>query len=115
MKVEPKDILDKSEDPEYLKDFIKSSDTAVTKHMNMTRVASEIFVAFTLRKSIEDLKTTLFNITERFEKLMNLHAETLNESAKVANEHTRGLKVATWVLVLVTLGLLIVTGLNYTK
>ena len=50
------EIVDKLGDSTYLRKFIHEAGTGNTAKINMTRVASNIFVARTLRKALADLE-----------------------------------------------------------
>lgn len=108
--IDCKDVIDKFDDPEYLRKLIHQSATGNTAGMNQSQVATNILVAHTLRKAVSDLERAL---KEDLSAAIENHAKALNESANVAHEHARGLKVATWVLVFATVGLILVTGMQY--
>ena len=53
------EILEKSNDVEYLKSFIEESNTNNTDKINMSRVASNIYLANTLSSSADELATQI--------------------------------------------------------
>jgi len=92
MSADPKQILEKRDDFEFLREFISDSKTAVTADMNQTRVASEVLLA----KTIADA--------------MAQHAKALQTSAAASDKHAGSLTRATWALVLFTATLVLVTA-----
>lgn len=112
MPMKPEEILEKSDDSDWLREFLKFSDTAITANMNQTRVASEIYLAQTITNSTAELKETVVHLSDRLEASLGKHADALIQSATSANEHARSLKVATWALVLATACLILVAWLK---
>ena len=103
--IDPTQILDHFDDVEYLKRFIATSHTATTANMNMTRVASEIFLGRMLRDSENNLERAFKEMSESLDRALANHAEALNESARASDRHASSLKWATWALFLATVGL----------
>lgn len=87
MTADPKDILARFHDSDFLREFIARSDTAVTAEMNQSRVASEVLLAKTIAQAMAE------------------HAQALQESARASEKQARSLTYATWALVLATLAL----------
>lgn len=110
--VDPTKILDDPDDIEFLRSFIGASNTATTANMNMTRVASEVFLARMIKDTERSLKRSLEQMTESLEQALADHAEALNRSAEASTRHAASLKWATWALVAATVGLLVVTLLQ---
>jgi type VI protein secretion system component VasF len=81
--MKPEDILDRPDDKEFLKEFIKGAHQVHTGLFQMYRIASDIHLA-----------------------------QSLREAAKQSSRHTRALLIATWALVLATVVLVVVTWLN---
>ena len=115
MPIDIKDILNDPQDDDFWKEFIKTADTAVTQTMNVTRVASEIYLSKTLKFTGTTIKEELEKTGDKLQKALSDHAKALNESADAANKQAKGLKWATWVLVLATFGLIIATILQATN
>jgi hypothetical protein len=91
MSADPREILERLHDPEFLREFIAASKTAVTAEMNQTRVASEVLLA----RAIADAMTR--------------HASALQDAATASDKHGRSLTRATWALVLATVALVFAT------
>ncbi len=108
----PDEILDKGDEDEWLREFLKYSNTATTAKMNQSRVASEVFFARTIAQSTSRLDATMIDLNSRLVAAFSDHAKALNKSANAANEHARSLKVATWALVLATIGLVVTSWLS---
>jgi len=114
MPIDINEIFNDPQDDEFWREFLKTADTATTRTMNATRVASEIYLAKTLKTAGTTIQKELQNTGDKLQKALGDHAAALNESAIAANKHAKGLKCATWALVLATLGLIMVTILQAT-
>lgn len=90
MAADPRQIPEKLDDLDFLREFIASSKTAVTADMNQTRVASDVLLA----KSVATA--------------MAQHAKALQDSATASDQHARSLTRATWALVFATAALVLV-------
>lgn len=101
-------ILEEGNSQEYLKQFISEARTASTEEMNQSRVASEIYMTWTLRNSAGALEGGMAKLGEGLESALRDHAEALGRSAEAANRHARGLKCATAALALATVALVLV-------
>ena len=108
MQIRAEEIVDNLDNLEYLKKFIEESNTATTALMNQTRVASDIYLAFTLRSTGNNLANEIDNMTTILKQALAAHAEALNKSAKASEKHAKSLTWATWALFGATLALVIV-------
>ncbi len=90
MAADPKQIAERLDDPEFLREFIGNSKTAVTADMNQTRVASEVLLAKTIAAA------------------MAQHAKALQDSATASDRHARSLTRATWALMFATVALVLI-------
>lgn len=92
MPIDIKDILKDPQENGFWEEFIKTSDTATTCTMNATRVASEIYLAKTLKSTGILIKEELDKTGDKLQKALADHTTALNESAAAANKHAKGLK-----------------------
>ena len=95
MPADPKEILNRLHDSSFLKEFIATSNTAVTAEMNQTRVASEVLLSKTIADAMAD------------------HARALQDSARASDKHARSLTRATWALVFATGALVLLTAAQW--
>ena len=102
-------ILNDPQENEFWETFLKAATTATTSQMNATRVASEIYLAKTLKTNSIAIQEELENTGDKLRDALQKLAKALSESAIAANKHAKGLKWATWALVLATVGLIIAT------
>lgn len=103
------EIFDKADDTDYLKRVVESSNTATTALMNMSRVASELYLARTLKSTGDSLADEIEEMTATLQTTLREHAEALVRSAEASEKHAKSLTYATWALVAATVGLLFAT------
>ncbi len=103
MPVDPKDILGKLRDDDFLREFIHRSQTGVTADINQTRVAAELLLARTIADQAEGLSKTLVEQTRELTRVIGDHAEALVKASQAGERHARSLKWATWALFLATI------------
>jgi hypothetical protein len=109
--VKPREIVDRSNDDQYLRDFIDTATTAATADMNATRVASEIHLAKAIKSSGDGLESAISSMTESLRKALTDHADALIKSAHASEKYARSLNFATWALVAATVVLAIITAI----
>ena len=98
MNGDPQRILDDWEDGDYIREFLKHAKTATTADMNQSRVASEILLSRIIAEQAKSMRETIIDQTGQLTSAIREHAGALVESAKAAEQHTMGLKRATWAL-----------------
>ena len=103
MSGDPREVLNKLDNDDYLRSFITGAWTATTADMNQTRVASEVLLARTISDRTEVLSKTVVEQTAELTSAIREHADALVRSARAAELPTRSLKWATWALFLATL------------
>ncbi len=92
MAADPKEILARFDDADFVRDFIARSNTAVTAEMNQSRVASEVLLAKTISQAMAE------------------HAGALQAGARASEKHARSLTHATWALFAATVALVFIAA-----
>ncbi len=98
MKGDPQRILDDWEDDDFIREFLDFSNTATTANMNQSRVASEILLSRIIAEQAKSMRENIIDQTGELTSAIREHADALVKSANAAEEHTIGLKRATWAL-----------------
>ena len=98
MSGDPKQILNKHTEDDYLQSFIERSQTSVTADMNQTRVAAEVYLARMIADQADALSQTIVEQAQGLAGAIRSHADALVKSANAAEGHTKSLKWATWAL-----------------
>src|ERR1044071_5901458 len=112
MPLNPEEILDRPQDIDLLKQFIGNSHANHPADMNQTRVASQIYLARAIYNTGGTLEAAMKAMTTSLGEALANHAKALIKSAQASEEQTRSLKRATWALVAVTFGLVILAALQ---
>ena len=109
---DPKDILGKLRDDDYLREFIDKSQTGVTGEINQTRVAAELLLARTIADQAEGLGKTLVEQTSELTRVIGAHVEALVKASQAGEQHARSLKWAAWALFLATIVLAAIAAIQ---
>jgi hypothetical protein len=81
--------------------------------MNKTQVASQLYLAHKTKVAGENLAVAVKSFAETLERALANHAEALRDAARASERYARGLNIATWALVVVTGGLVLLTLLQF--